>query len=72
MAAARESLQLFTNRYTGAIDNYLQVIIALTMALTIALRNERNTIAIVRCQVNASLPLIKDSGEAGMFSRCRP
>ena len=68
MAAARESLQLFTNRYTGAIDNYLQVIIA----LTIALRNERNTIAIVRCQVNASLPLIKDSGEAGMFSRCRP
>jgi hypothetical protein len=65
VAAARESLQLFTNRYTGAIDNYLQVIIA----LTIALRNERNTIAIVRCQVNASLPLIKDSGEAGMFSR---
>ena len=38
VVSARESLQLFTNRYKGGVDTYLQVITAQTAALT----NERN------------------------------
>ena len=33
VVSARESLQLFTNRYKGGVDNYLQVITAQTVAL---------------------------------------
>ena len=33
VASAQESLQLFTNRYQGGVDNYLQVITAQTIAL---------------------------------------
>ena len=36
--SAKDSLQLFTNRYKGGVDTYLQVI----NAQTIALQNERN------------------------------
>jgi outer membrane protein TolC len=43
-ASAQESLQLFTNRYEGGVDNYLQVI----TAQTIALADERNDIDIQR------------------------
>jgi outer membrane protein TolC len=58
VAAAQESLQLFTNRYTGGVDNYLQVITAQTIALT----NERNTVDILRRRMEASVLLIKALG----------
>jgi outer membrane protein TolC len=40
VASAQESLQLFTNRYKGGVDTYLQVI----TAQTIELANDRNAI----------------------------
>ncbi|HEX4037600.1 MAG TPA: TolC family protein [Acidobacteriaceae bacterium] len=43
-ASAAESLQLFTNRYQGGVDNYLQVI----TAQAIALADQRNDIDIQR------------------------
>jgi NodT family efflux transporter outer membrane factor (OMF) lipoprotein len=58
VAAAQESLQLFTNRYTGGVDTYLQVI----SAQTIALANERNTVDILRRRMDASVLLIKAIG----------
>src|SRR6202171_1573886 len=58
VAAAQESLQLFTNRYTGGVDNYLQVI----TAQTIALMNERNNVDILRRRMDASVLLIKALG----------
>jgi NodT family efflux transporter outer membrane factor (OMF) lipoprotein len=58
VAAAQESLQLSTNRYTGGVDNYLQVI----SAQTIALLNERNTVDILRRRMDASVLLIKALG----------
>src|SRR5882757_2306651 len=58
VAAAQESLQLFQNRYTGGVDNYLQVITAQTVALT----NERNTVDILRRRMDASVLLIKALG----------
>ena len=33
VASAQESLQIFTNRYQGGVDNYLQVITAQTLSL---------------------------------------
>jgi len=42
--SAPESLQLFTNRYEGDVDNYLRVF----TAQTIALADERNDIDIQR------------------------
>jgi outer membrane protein TolC len=56
--SARESLQLFTNRYRGGVDNYLQVINAQTIALT----NQRNEIDILRRRVGASVLLVKALG----------
>src|SRR5258708_37590533 len=50
VAAAQESLQLFNNRYTGGVDNYLPVI----TAQTIALLNERETVDILRHPYDAS------------------
>jgi NodT family efflux transporter outer membrane factor (OMF) lipoprotein len=57
-ASASESLQLFTNRYAGGVDNYLQVITAQTVLLT----NERNDIDIQRRRMDASVLLVKAVG----------
>jgi NodT family efflux transporter outer membrane factor (OMF) lipoprotein len=57
-ASAEESLQLFTNRYKGGVDTYLQVI----NAQTIALANERNNVDILRRRMDASVLLIKAIG----------
>ena len=56
--SARESLQLFTNRYKGGVDTYLQVITAQTAALT----NERNQVDIMRRRMDASVLLVKALG----------
>jgi NodT family efflux transporter outer membrane factor (OMF) lipoprotein len=56
--SAEESLQLFTNRYQGGVDNYLQVITAQTMLLT----NQRNDIDIQRRRMDASVLLVKAAG----------
>src|SRR5206468_1191246 len=56
--SAMQSLQLFTNRYKGGVDNYLQVITAQTALLT----NQRNEIDILRRRVDASVLLIKALG----------
>jgi outer membrane protein TolC len=58
VVSARESLQLFTNRYKGGVDTYLQVITAQTTALT----NERNQVDILRRQMDASVLLVKALG----------
>jgi NodT family efflux transporter outer membrane factor (OMF) lipoprotein len=58
VTSAQESLELFTNRYEGGVDNYLQVI----TAQTIALENERNKIDIQRRRMDASVLLIKALG----------
>jgi NodT family efflux transporter outer membrane factor (OMF) lipoprotein len=57
-ASAQESLQLFTNRYEGGVDTYLQVI----SAQTVALANERNDIDILRRRMDASVLLVKAVG----------
>jgi NodT family efflux transporter outer membrane factor (OMF) lipoprotein len=56
--AAQESLQLFTNRYRGGVDNYLQVITAQTTLLT----NQRTEIDILRRRMAASVLLVKALG----------
>jgi outer membrane protein TolC len=58
LASSQESLQLFTNRYKGGVDTYLQVI----TAQTIELANERNAIDILRRRLDASVLLIKALG----------
>jgi outer membrane protein TolC len=58
VVSARESLQLFNNRYKGGVDTYLQVI----TAQTVALANERNQVDILRRRMNASVLLIKALG----------
>jgi NodT family efflux transporter outer membrane factor (OMF) lipoprotein len=58
VASADESLELFTNRYQGGVDNYLQVITAQTTAL----ENQRNEIDIERRRMDASVLLIKALG----------
>jgi NodT family efflux transporter outer membrane factor (OMF) lipoprotein len=57
-ASAEESLELFTNRYQGGVDNYLQVITAQTVLLT----NQRNDIDIERRRMDASVLLVKAIG----------
>jgi outer membrane protein TolC len=57
-ASALESLQIFTNRYIGGADPYLQVIIA----QTIALDNKRNDVDILRRRMDASVLLVKALG----------
>jgi NodT family efflux transporter outer membrane factor (OMF) lipoprotein len=52
------SLQLFTNRYEGGVDTYLQVITAQTAALM----NQRNEIDILRRRMGASVLLVKAVG----------
>ena len=56
--SAGESLQLFTNRYRGGVDNYLQVITAQTTLLT----NQRAEIDILRRRMDASVLLVKAVG----------
>jgi len=56
--SAEESLQIFTNRYVGGADPYLQVL----TAQTIALENERNDVDIRRRRMDASVLLIKALG----------
>ena len=56
--SAQQSLQLFTNRYRGGVDNYLQVITAQTVTLT----NQRNEIDILRRRMDASVLLVKALG----------
>ena len=57
-AAAQEAQQIFSNRYVGGVDTYLQVITAQTTALA----NERNDIDITRRRMDASVLLIKALG----------
>jgi NodT family efflux transporter outer membrane factor (OMF) lipoprotein len=56
--SAEDTLQLFTNRYKGGVDTYLQVI----NAQTVALLNERNNVDILRRRMDASVLLIKALG----------
>lgn len=58
VASSKDSLQLFTNRYKGGVDTYLQVITAQTTELA----NERNAIDIERRRMDASVLLIKALG----------
>jgi NodT family efflux transporter outer membrane factor (OMF) lipoprotein len=58
VASSQDSLQIFTNRYKGGVDTYLQVI----SAQTIELANERNDIDILRRRLDASVLLIKALG----------
>jgi NodT family efflux transporter outer membrane factor (OMF) lipoprotein len=58
VASSKDSLQLFTNRYRGGVDTYLQVITAQTTELT----NERNSIDILRRRMDASVLLVKALG----------
>ena len=58
VASARESLQLFSNRYKGGVDTYLQVITAQTVTLS----NERNQVDILRRRMDASVLLVKAVG----------
>jgi outer membrane protein TolC len=51
-------LQIFTDRYIGGADPYLQVL----TAQTIALQNERNDVDILRRRMDASVLLIKALG----------
>ncbi|WP_158944941.1 efflux transporter outer membrane subunit [Granulicella sp. S190] len=57
-ASASESLQLFTNRYQGGVDNYLQVITAQTVLLS----NQRNDIDLQRRRMDATVLLVKAIG----------
>jgi len=56
--SAQLSLQLFTNRYRGGVDNYLQVITAQTATLA----NQRTEIDILRRRMDASVLLVKGLG----------
>jgi NodT family efflux transporter outer membrane factor (OMF) lipoprotein len=58
VASSKDSLQLFTNRYKGGVDTYLQVITAETTELS----NERNAIDILRRREDASVLLVKALG----------
>jgi len=56
--SAQLSLQLFTNRYRGGVDNYLQVI----TAQTVTLANQRTEIDILRRRIDGSVLLVKALG----------
>jgi NodT family efflux transporter outer membrane factor (OMF) lipoprotein len=57
-ASAQQSLDLFTTRYAGGVDNYLQVITWQTALL----QNEQNDIEIARRRYEGSVLLIKALG----------
>jgi outer membrane protein TolC len=63
--SADQSLELFTTRYEGGIDTYLQVITWQTAAL----QNARNDIDIMRRRLEAESLLIKELG--GTFADAR-
>ncbi len=56
--AADNSLRIFTNRYVGGEDTYLQVITAQTFALS----NQRNQVDIQRRRMEACIQLVKALG----------
>jgi len=56
--SAEQSLNLFTTRYEGGVDTYLQVITWQTSAL----QNQRNDIDILRRRLEASVLLVKAVG----------
>lgn len=56
--SAENSLRLFTNRYVGGEDTYLNVITAQTAALV----NQRNDVDILRRRMEASILLVKGLG----------
>jgi outer membrane protein TolC len=56
--AARRSVQISTNRYTGGLVTYLEV----ATTQTIALENERLAVDIERRRMDASVLLIKALG----------
>jgi NodT family efflux transporter outer membrane factor (OMF) lipoprotein len=58
VASAKDSLHLFTNRYKGGVDTYLQVITAQTTLLG----NELNAIDILQRRMDASVLLVKALG----------
>jgi NodT family efflux transporter outer membrane factor (OMF) lipoprotein len=58
VASSTDSLHLFTNRYKGGVDTYLQVVTAETTELA----NERNAIDILRRRMDASVLLVKALG----------
>jgi NodT family efflux transporter outer membrane factor (OMF) lipoprotein len=58
VASSKDSLQLFTNRYKGGVDTYLQVITTETAELA----NERNAIDIQRRRMDTSVLLVKALG----------
>ena len=58
VVAAQNSLRLFTDRYAGGEDTYLNVITAQTFALT----NQRNDVDILRRRMEASIRLVKALG----------
>lgn len=67
VASAKHNLDLFTDRYVGGRDNFLQV----TTAQTNYLDNERNEVEIWRRRMKASVLLVKALGggwnaDAGM------
>jgi NodT family efflux transporter outer membrane factor (OMF) lipoprotein len=58
VAAAERSLQLSTNRYTGGLVTYLEVV----TAQSVALANERTAVDILRRRMDSSVLLIKALG----------
>ena len=58
VAAAEQSLELSTNRYTGGLVTYLEVVTAQGTALV----NERMAVDILRRRMDASVLLIKALG----------
>ena len=58
VASASESVRLFTNRYKGGVDTYLQVVTAQAAMLS----NQRNDVDIQRRRMDASVLLIKALG----------
>jgi NodT family efflux transporter outer membrane factor (OMF) lipoprotein len=58
VAAAEQSLQLSTNRYTGGLVTYLEVVTAQSAALA----NERASVDIQRRRMDATVLLIKALG----------
>jgi NodT family efflux transporter outer membrane factor (OMF) lipoprotein len=58
VAAAENSLRIFTNRYLGGVDTYLQVVTAQSAYLS----NQRNDVDIMRRRMEADVLLIKAVG----------
>jgi outer membrane protein TolC len=65
VAEAERGVDIFTNRYPLGVELYLQVV----SAETIALRNERNEVDILRRRLDASVLFIKVLGGGGDVSK---